>query len=147
GLFPDGLPRLDADETIDGQALLGLELADDLLRRGTETAIDRDGPAAFLQLRLELANACTVAGPVAGMVLLVRRLNAVPVAPLQRELRCLPRLAGRLLLRQLTDNLRSLGRPDSVLACIAIHGDLRLLLQRFDGLHRAGTVVTVPVDV
>src|SRR5699024_8778925 len=68
------------------------------------------------------------------------------VAPLQRELRRFPRLAGRLLLRQLTDNLRGLSRPDGVLACIAIHGDLRLLLQGLDGLHRAGTVVTVPVD-
>src|SRR5699024_8047950 len=44
------------------------------------------------------------------------------------------------------DALPIFSRPDGVLARIAIHGDLRLLLQRLDGLHRAGTVVTVPVD-
>lgn len=70
-LLPDRLPGLDAHGTIDAQALLGLELADNLLRLGTEQAINTDRPATLLQLRLELPNTGTIAGPVTGMVLLV----------------------------------------------------------------------------
>src|SRR5690606_17559215 len=133
--FPDRLPGLNADSTIDAQALLGLELANNLLRRRTETPVNTDGPSALLQLRLEGADALAVSGVVAGVILLVRRLNTVPVALRQRELRRLLRLAGRLrraLLRQLTDNLRGLGRLDGVLACETITVDARLLLE---GLH------------
>src|SRR5699024_9770685 len=61
-------------------------------------SVDTDRPATVLQVLLKFADAGTVAGPVAGMVLPVRRLDAVPVPTRQREHWSLLRLPRRLSL-------------------------------------------------
>ena len=71
-LFPDRIPGLSAHAAVNAEALLFLELLDDLRRGCAEQSVSGDLPAAILELRLELLDPCPVGFVVTGVVLRVR---------------------------------------------------------------------------